>query len=381
MAEIYCKRCLHHEELGRALKADEKCPACGAGVHRRNGKPPRPSTHFVLVLRAILSWRGLGFLVVFSLFGMIPVGALAWAAIIMLFLGGLKLALKSMQVVGGKIEFPEISPEELLDKSALVPALAYVFLFVWLPPILIAFGISGAFTLDPAEDLANAHAVHKSTKHVDAASSDDAMSQALANFGGGNLGNGGAIDPQIASALKQAGVPSDALQGGKLDEATLKKALEDAPGPQPRLKNHVDIDAIGALCIALGVLLFLWAPMAVVLYLRTSSTVAMLYVPAGVRTMLNDPLGYLELCLFVLPALAFRFFVDAYTSTTLIAAPWFLAAKGAAVLVSWALCGLYVRSHARAFELPVDDDDWTPHGNHASPPAEAMPVVQGQPIR
>ncbi|HZP12639.1 MAG TPA: hypothetical protein VFB36_09480, partial [Nevskiaceae bacterium] len=177
--------------------------------------------------------------------------------------------------------------------------------------------------------------------------------------------------------LQQAGVPKDALKGG-LDEKQLKKALEDAPSPAPHLKTKWHPDAVGIIAIILGALLFLWAPMAIVLYLRTSSTLAMVWVPAGVQTMLRDPLGYFVLCAFVLPALVLRFLVDAYTTTSFIASPPWLFVKGAVVLLAWALCGLYVRSHARAFDLPVDDDDWTPHGLGATTPNAAKLAAVAQ---
>src|SRR5687768_11251105 len=135
MAEIFCKRCAHHEELGRGLRVDEKCPACGNGVQRRVARVG-PASHVHRLLGAILSVRGIFFLVAFAAIGTIPIGALAAGSVLLLFLGSLRLALKAMSVgADGKIAFPEVSAEELFDKSMLVPALFFVLVFVWVPPI------------------------------------------------------------------------------------------------------------------------------------------------------------------------------------------------------------------------------------------------------
>ncbi|HEY4223485.1 MAG TPA: hypothetical protein VGO62_19140, partial [Myxococcota bacterium] len=327
MAEIYCKRCLHHEELGRPLRADETCPACGAGVHRRKGKAPRPLTHFPAVLRAIFSLRGIAFLVVFSLFGMIPIGPLAWASIIMLFLGSLKLAMKTMSMVDGKVAFPEVSPEELFDKSALIPALAFVFLFVWTPPILLAFAASGVFTIDPGISLPTSPT--SSTPAAVALAPAPKTAHNKKDPGGelGALGafdGTGGLDPAaVNDMLAKAGISQEDLAKAQADPQGFAKALQSAPSPDltPHLRAQTELDAPRVACGILGLLLFLWAPMALVLYLRTSSTLAMVWVPAGARTMMRDPGGYFVLCFLVLPALAARFLIDAYTSTTLIAMP------------------------------------------------------------
>lgn len=117
MAEIFCKRCFHHEELGRPVKPGEPCPSCAApGVFRRV-KRVGPATHFPSVLRAIFSLRGVFSLAAFALVGKVPIGALAAASILLLYLGGLRLALKGMSMGKDGIDFPEISPEELLPRS------------------------------------------------------------------------------------------------------------------------------------------------------------------------------------------------------------------------------------------------------------------------
>jgi len=94
MAEIFCKRCFHHEELGRPVKPGEPCPSCAApGVFRRV-KRVGPATHLPSVSRAIFSLRGVFSLAAFALVGTVPIGALAAASILLLYLGGLRLALK-----------------------------------------------------------------------------------------------------------------------------------------------------------------------------------------------------------------------------------------------------------------------------------------------
>ena len=393
MAEIYCKRCLHHEELGRPLRVDEACPNCGAGVHRRKGKAPRPSSHIGAVLRAIFSLRGVFFLIGFSLIGMVPIGALAWASIIMLFLGSLKLAIKSMNTAGGKVEFPEVSPEELLDKSALIPALAFVFAFVWAPPILLAYTASGAFTLSPTKaDFQETHdlgppaasALTTSTSTSSKGAKRRAAIPEMADLPGGipGMNADGTIDPQMMKALEQAGISPDVIaqaqkEGGGVDPKALTKALEDTPAPAPHLRVKAELDASRIFTALFGLFLFFWAPMALILYLRTSSTVAMFHVVAGARTIWNDVGGYVVLCMLVLPALAMRFLIDLYSSTSIISSPPLLFLKGVVVLLSWALCGLYVRQHARAFDMPVDDDDWTPNVVVPRPHVDP-PLVTGQ---
>ncbi len=390
MAEVYCKRCLHHEELGRPLRPNEQCPSCGAGVYRKRPSTPRPATHFPKVLRAIFSLRGIFFLGFFSFLGMFPIGISASAAIIMLFLGSLKLGIKTMTMTSGRIEFPEVSAEELFDYHALIPAIVFVIFFVWAPPLLAGYAASGIFSLTGDDDdgpslfskghtAATAVDGAKGAKGEEGAAADGMPQKDLTGGMGDLMGKNGTVNPTVAAALEQAGLPADT----KLDSASLQKMLGGAGGvglaapaaPVPHRRAHGHIDAPRAVAGAAALFLFLWAPMALVLYLRTSSTLAMFFLPGGLRTVQHDPSGYLALCFFVLPVLALRVGADALTTALpFFVSPPILFVKGAVVLFAWALCGLYVRQHARAFDLPVDDDDWVPHGRQE--PA-AAPVVKG----
>lgn len=333
MAEIYCKRCLHYEELGRALRSDDKCPACGSGVQRRLRRPG-PLSHAGKVLGAIFSLRGIFFLIGFAILDSLPAfsGVIAVAAALMLFLGSLKLATKAMKVTAaGGIEFPEVSAEELFDRTALIPSIAFVLFFVWGPPLLVAYAASGVVSFDPKALLDKPPPPKKHDAADD--ETDKAMTDAMAQ-------------------MKSLGLelPPDAMK-----EIQAKHAPAP-PAPPPHL------DAPRVVAGAFGIFLFVWAPMALVLFLRTSSTLAMFFVPAGIRTMLNDPGGYFVLCLMVLPALGVRVGADIVSSILpFFASPPILLVKGIVVLFSWGLCGLYVRQHARAFDLPVDEDDWVPH--------------------
>src|SRR5260370_11245351 len=94
MAEIFCKRCFHHEDLSRPVKPGDPCPSCAApGVFRRV-KRVGPATHLPSVSRAIFSLRGVFSLAAFALVGTVPIRALAAARILLLYLRGLRLALK-----------------------------------------------------------------------------------------------------------------------------------------------------------------------------------------------------------------------------------------------------------------------------------------------
>lgn len=337
VAEIYCKKCMHHEELGRAVRPDEACPACKAPHAQRRIGRVGPATHFPAVLRAIFSWRGCFFLAAFALIGTIPLGALAAASVLLLYLGGLRLAINAMQMEKGTVSFPEVSPEELFDKSNLLPALVFVFVFVWAPPILLGYASTGVVTYDPASLLLAPQA--PTTTAATAGESDKAVSD----------------------ALKSMGFSDPALQAQA--QAMMKKELDDAREKlsAPKEPPHLDAPRIAAGC--LGLLLFLWAPMAIVLFLRNPATSTMFHLHAGAATLANDPLGYLVLSLFVLPSIAARFGADVLTAIgPFWMTPGILWIKGALVMFAWGLCGLYVRQRARAFDLPVDDADWQASG-------------------
>lgn len=355
LSEIYCKRCLHHDVLARPAQRSDVCPQCGAaggpqGLHVRVMRVG-PTTHFLSVLRAIFSLRGVFFLIAFAMIGTVPIGALAAGSVLLLYLGGLRLALNSMQVERAdapskgaprplttkRIQFPEVSPEELLDKSSLLPALLFVLVFVWAPPILIGFAATGLVTFDPASLVTSPKpaASKAATPDEQSAVDEKALADAMKSLG--------LDDPAMAAQVKQAA------------QAEMKHA--DAKHEEP----HLDAPRIA--CGALGVLLFLWSPMAIVLFLRNPSVTTMFHARAGLATLGNDPLGYLVLSMFVLPAVAARFGADLLTAIgPFLLTPAILWAKGALVLFAWGICGLYVRKRARAYDLPVDDGDWQPLG-------------------
>ena len=355
MAEIYCKRCMHYEELGRPVKAGELCPACKAPTQRRVGRVG-PATHFLSVLRAIFSFRGFFFLVAFAMIGTIPLGALAAGSVLLLYLGGLRLAINAMQLgKDGKVAFPEVSPEELFDKSNLLPALVFVFVFVWAPPIFVGYASTGVVTYDPASLLA--------PSAPSASPTSPTSTNGLPTDGAsGATTEQAQTDKAVSDALKSMGFDDPALEAQA--KAMMQKELDEAkrdlvPSPGPKEEPHLDAPRI--VSGVLGLFLFLWAPMAIVLFLRNPSTLTMFHLRAGLATLANDPLGYLVLSLFVLPSIAARFGADLLTAIgPFWMTPGILWVKGALVMFAWGLCGLYVRQRARAFDLPVDDADWAP---------------------
>ena len=132
--------------------------------------------------------------------------------------------------------------------------------------------------------------------------------------------------------------------------------------------------------LALAALLLLWAPMALVMYLRTGATVGLVWLPGGLQLIARDPIGYALLLVLVGSSLI----VQIGANLALAALPFFVefpvhVVKGIAVLGGWGLCGLYIRGHARTLDFPCDDDDWVAHP-WAAPPPDPTDVLPPDPF-
>lgn len=330
--ELHCRKCGAHLWLSR-VAPDQSCD-CGAGLFRRQGDPPRPATHWRQIVNSFFTLRGVLFFAGVAVFGSLPVGLAQRIAAVLVYLAAMKLATRAMKVTRAEpVQFPEVSAEELFDFAALVPAAVFVLLFNWLPPILMAFGASGV--LDLAPEVRDEPAV------VEVPAADDPD------------------DDEGFAALPS---PPDPVSDPATDPAWAAGGEADEGG-----------GVAGLVAIAIGLLLLAWAPMALVLYLRTGTTFGYFHVPEGINMLRADPRGYLVLAALVLPTLGVRFIADLMQA----ALPFFLAppivvVKAAAIILGWGLAGLYVRQHARTFDMPIDDDDWVLH-TRLPPPAAPAP--------
>lgn len=259
--DIWCKACGHRESLQRALRADESCPVCNAGVFKRHGAPS-PTSHARHLMASLLSMRGVMFVGAVALFASVPDWRARALASIMLTLGGIKLAMRAMKVER-EIEFPELSPEELFDFSAIIPAIAFSLTFLIAPWVLVLFGL-------------------------------------------------------------------------------------DAEGVRRTLM------------LSGAAFLVAFAPMALVMYLRTGTSFALFLLPQGIAAIASDVKGYVGLCTLAVPALVGVVVLDSLP-LPFYYAPLLQLPRVTLVLLAWGLCGLYVRSRAREYDVPCDDFDWTPH--------------------
>ncbi|MFH1809085.1 MAG: hypothetical protein ABIJ09_10095 [Pseudomonadota bacterium] len=138
--------------------------------------------------------------------------------------------------------------------------------------------------------------------------------------------------------------------------------------------------------IAVAVLFFAYAPMALLLFLRSSSAAGMLALPAAIGLVSADPRGYGFLAILVLSSLGIRLALGALVGMfglvgrlgfSVLLAP----VEATFVLVAFGLCGLFVRSHARSLQVPCDEDDWEPLGPPAVETATpAPPAPPSQPV-
>ena len=168
-------------------------------------------------------------------------------------------------------------------------------------------------------------------------------------------------DPALAAAMAAAG-----LQKPMPPPASIDALAQDAPKARPGThakhgKQHLPWNAERLGALVLGLLTLLWAPMALVLFLGTGSTLGMFLVPQGARIIAADLRGYVQLTTIVLAALAVRYGVEHSVAVV----PFYLrvplfALKAVALLLAWGCAGLYIRSIARQLDVPCDDDDWVP---------------------
>jgi hypothetical protein len=337
--DILCKKCGHFETLSRAPRMDDTCPACGSGIYRRLGPAPDPLSHVGQLFRALASLRGVFFVVGVAVLGALPHITLWIAAAVMITLASLKLAGRAMNVTHKDgIEFPEVSPDELFDRSALVPAGIFATLFLFVPRLLFSF----AFVAPEERDDfwgADSHEQHAADPSIDTVDGDGWQWQDEAPQ-----------DPALAAALAD-------IQ--KMQKAQTEPSGAAAPSVVPSVTTKKPHGAMrfGALFGALA--LFLYAPMALVSYLRTGSTWALFFIPNGIVTIAQDLRGYARLSVVAVTAFVLAYGLDSLTHEwPFWAGPLVLMPRNALQLIAWGACGLYVRSRARQLDMPVDGDDW-----------------------
>ena len=345
--EIYCRTCGHHEDLSRPLRPDEGCPVCDAGLWKRTGPPPSPATHFSSLLRAFVSLRGALFLAVFAVLAAIPIWYAQRFAMLLLYVGALKLAMRAMHVKDDEIEFPEIDIGELLDFSAFVPVFVYVLLFVFVPSV--AFGI--AFSSEPDEPTP----AHAEARFVEEAPAFEGAEEPSP------------FDDEMGEASDE---PSDEPSIGSEQQADVAN-VPDLPSGKREAEASGGVRGVALL---VGLLALWFAPMALVLYLKAGTTWAMFAVPTGVQLMLTDKKGYLSLVgLWAAAGAAYVGIHELLASIPFVVALPLTAMQGALVLTIYGLCGLYVRSRARGLGVPVDDDDWQLIPRRLAPSPEQAP--------
>ncbi|MCC7070913.1 MAG: hypothetical protein IT383_06310 [Deltaproteobacteria bacterium] len=323
--ELYCRRC-----GGRRFEprpAPDLVCECGAGLYRRDGEPPRPSTHWLQIARSFVTLRGVFFFATVAVLGALPIGLAQRIAAVLVYLAAIKMAMRAMKVTRNEpIQFPEVSADELFDFGTLIPAAVFVVVFTWAPPILLAFGASGALDFTPET---------RDTREAPAFVAPDDLPDA-ARFGAD------------VEDLRGLGVDTRFAADEAADLPPIPDELEDGGGSPWSL-----------VAIIVGLLLLAWAPMALVLYLRTGTTFGFFHVPGGIGALRADPVGYLALAALVLPTMGVRFVADLMQAALpFVLAPPIVAGKAAAIILGWGIAGLYVRQHARSYDMPVDEDDW-----------------------
>lgn len=366
-SDIWCRMCGHSETLQRALRADDKCPACGANVYRRKGPPPSPRTHVGQVVRALFSLRGVFFLVGLAIVSEAASFhyALVVPALMMLTLASLKLATRAMRVDTSPksegVEFPEVSAEELFDRTALLPALVFALVFLVVPGVLFTIAWpehreQKPPTRNAAQDMADlalgitppASPPQHARAHDDDADGDEPGD--LSGFDDAQVDP--ALQAAIASANKRA-PPPRANEAPPVHEDEDTSVLDDA---------HASLGGLAPALMGLALLLLLYAPMALVMFLRTGTTWALFFVPQGIATIVSDVKAYAGLCAFAVPAFGSKILLDRVADALpFYVEPFLLVPRNALILVAWGVCGLYVRQRARTFDMPVDEDDWVPH--------------------
>jgi hypothetical protein len=366
--DILCKKCGHFESLSRAPRADDACPACGSGIYRRLGPSPDPLSHVGQLFRALGSLRGVFFVIGVAFLGSVPHVTLWLASAVMITLASLKIANRAMNVTRkDPIEFPEVSPDELFDRAALMPAGMFALLFLFVPRILFSF----AFVAPSDRD-----------EFWGAEQSDDDGATAQAGDEAGWEWNedepAPPEDPALAAALEKVQREHGAKQQ---DLAAALKSADDAATPDGIEKAPKKAAAPVRWLYLLGALaLFFYAPMALVSYLRTGSTWALFFIPQGVLAIAGDARGYARLSAVAVTAFVLAFGLDTLTHDwPFWAGPLALIPRNALQLVAWGACGLYVRSRARQLDMPVDGDDWVLLTRPAAPLAAPVEAPRPRP--
>jgi hypothetical protein len=302
------------------------------------------------------------------------------ASMVMITLASLKLAVRAMNVKG-EIEFPEVSPEELFDRSALLPAGVFALLFLVLPAVLFEIAIPSPPPKSAFDSLAP-----KDGARVKGMPSQDDL-DALADYGNPSayVHEGDADVPpeaEIDPALRDA--------VAKVERAQKKRAPsaeERAPDAEVSFTRelHDDTKRVGWLLVLAALALFLYAPMALVMFLRTGSTWAFLFVPQGIAAIAQDVRAYAGLAAIAVPAFGLKVGIDRLVEALpFYVEPLLLFPRSALILVAWGACGLYVRQRARDFDMPVDVDDWVAHARPPPTPdpslgLDAAPVARRRP--
>jgi len=368
--EIYCKSCQHFEALPRAPRSDDVCPACGAGVYRREGPAPDPISHLGELVRAMGSLSGVLFIVGVALIASVPHVTLRALAAVMITLASLKLAVRAMNVSRKDgIGFPEVSPEELFDRSALLPATVFAVVFALLPRLMITIAIGAPDDSD----------VHAEDPAVHAFLEDDGT-DVEAPIGEDATWHDDDDEEQVDAALAEAiaAAQRERAREAGVASATLEPQRPPASTTTARATSVDDGAGSPSMRVAfmlLALALFFYAPMALVSFLRSGSTWAILSVPRGISDIAQDPRGYARLCAVAVTALVVGLAVDVLTiDWPFYAAPLVHIPRNAVQLFAWGVCGLYVRSRARQLSMPIDGDDWVLLTRHQAPPAPAEPA-------
>ncbi len=342
--ELYCRRC--NARRFEPKPAPDLACECGSGLYRRSGEPPRPSTHWAQILRSFATLHGALFFATVAVVGALPIGLAQRLAAVLVYVAAIKMAMRAMKVTRAEpIQFPEVSADELFDFGALIPAAVFVVLFTWGPPILLAFGLSGTLDLSPESRERPVFVEHGAVDDLPGATEIEFPDHGAGGFDG---------DVKLTGFGEPDGAPAFA------------EPESGGAGAGP------------VIALIVGILLLAWAPMALVLYLRTGTTFGFFHVPGGIAALRADPAGYLALAALVLPTLGARFIADlVQAALPFVLAPPVVAAKAAAIILSWGVAGLYVRQHARAYDMPIDDDDWVLFTRF--PQAAPVPAVAARP--
>jgi len=129
------------------------------------------------------------------------------------------------------------------------------------------------------------------------------------------------------------------------------------------LPSGIDLPTAGSAGTLAGIaalLVFLWAPIGLLTYLRTHNLFALVHPVWGVQTILADPV-FIWLYWAVMMVVNVALVVTSFLSNVLfVVGIFFAAGKALMTLTAFGWSGLYIRQNARKFDLPCDTDDWEP---------------------